>query len=123
MFLNFSPFNFWDEICFSPFQNMDEKMKTVLFATAVVVLAGLIIFMTVMIFKKHKEGMKLFGAPNMEKINATPYYGLTGAPWGGSNMTSKEEKNQIYRWGWGGYQVPYKKSWWNSTYDWSFSKI
>ena len=122
---------------------MEDNTKNICFCMTAFLLIGFIILAAFFVLKPRKENMVLFarhgGVVPKDKpedlfdepfgnhgntdpnVRNTIYHGLDGAPWGIRNGTPEENKAlQNVGWSWGGYETPFKKPWFDSSYDWFF---
>lgn len=54
----------------------------------------------------------------------TKYYGIEGAPWIQENGSPSSLDSALVNglgWGWGNWELPYRKAWFDSSYGWFFS--
>lgn len=105
---------------------LKSNMALVIGISVVVVVAIVLVVITL---KHMKEGLSF----NVEQrslgplsANSAPtkYFGIEGAPWYQENPSPSSLDSALVNgvgWGWGNWELPYRKAWFDSSYNWFFS--
>ena len=85
----------------------------------ILIVVILIVVVAYFVHHKKKEGIIMLGGRVYQgNVDRNRYYGLEGAPWYSHADISASPADTTVGYGWGGWQVPYRNSWWTSAYDW-----